>query len=127
MNAENNEVVQGAESETVRRVKVKTPEGQKELSLTIDWQGLSASDMQELAARTIVIAWQAKIKSAQVTPSDEERIDARDFAPGRRAPQERNPAKLIEKLNKEDLLRYIELMQRRLEREGTLNGSGIAD
>lgn len=127
MNAENNEVVQGAESETVRSVKVKTPKGQKELSLTINWQNLTARGMQELAARTIVIAWQAKVKSAQVIPSDEERIDAKDFAPGRRAHQERNPAKLIEKLNKEDLLRYIELMQRRLEREGTLNGSGVVD
>lgn len=105
-------------SEKMNETKVSTSnklsEGKHNCNLTIDWTGLTDREMQELAQRTIVIAWQQRLRNGDVAPPAELTIRATDYRLGVRKVAEVNPVTLVDKLTQEQLEHYAKLIAARL-------------
>lgn len=57
-----------------------------ETNVTIDWSTISTDDLRKLAAKTVVIAWQAEARAAGEVPS-EVTLNAHDYANPARKPR----------------------------------------
>jgi hypothetical protein len=105
-------------SERLLETKVSTSNklstGKHKCNLTINWDGLTDRDMQELAQRTIVIAWQQRLRSSDVAPPTDLTINASDFKLGTRHTAEVSPVKLIEKFTPEQLEHFMKLAAEKL-------------
>lgn len=101
-------------NETKVSTNNKLTDGKHACNLTIDWSGMSDREMQELAQRTIVIAWQQRLRNSDVAPPAELTIKARDFKLGVRKPSEVNPVTLIEKFTPEQLEHFMKLAAAKL-------------
>lgn len=106
-------------SERLNETKVSTSNklssGKHTCAITINWEGLTDREMQELAQRTIIIAWQQRLRQADVEPPKELVIAASDYRLGvRHARAEVSPVKLLENLSAEQLEHFARLIAEKL-------------
>lgn len=106
-------------SERLNETKVSTSNklssGKHPCNITIKWNGLTDRDMQELAQRTIIIAWQQRLRSADVAPPAELTLDAIEYKLGvRHARAGADPVKLVENFTQEQLEHFARLIAEKL-------------
>lgn len=86
-------------------------------NVTIDWTGMTARELQELAQRSIVIREQNNNRLKGVVPPAEYKIEAVDFRVGvRAARQDADPVKLIEKLSDSELQELADRISKKLQK-----------
>ncbi len=107
-------------SERLLETKVSTSNklssGKHNCNITINWGNITDREVQELAQRTIVIAWQQRLRSADLAPPADLTINASDFKLGTRHTAEVSPVKLIEKFTPEQLEHFMKLAAEKLAR-----------
>lgn len=108
-------------SERLFETKVSTnnklSSGKHPCAITINWSGLTDREMQELAQRTIIIAWQQRLRQADVAPPAELTLNADDYKLGMRHVRgEVSPVKLVDSLTPEQLEQYAKLIAEKLGR-----------
>lgn len=102
-------------NETKVSTSNKLSSGKHPCNITIKWDGLTDREMQELAQRTIVIAWQQRLRQADVAPPAELTLSASDYKLGvRHARQEVSPVKLVENMTPEMLEHFAQLIAQKL-------------
>ena len=104
-------------NETKVSTSNKLSSGKHPCAITINWQSLTDREMQELAQRTIIIAWQQRLRQSDVAPPAELILNASDYKLGvRHARQEVSPVKLVENLTPEQLEHFAKLIAEKLGR-----------
>lgn len=114
-----NSQLENVMSERLDETKVSTSNklssGKHPCAITIKWDGLTDREMQELAQRTIIIAWQQRLRQSDVAPPSELTLNASDYKLGvRHSRQEVSPVKLVENLTPAQLEHFARLIAEKL-------------